>query len=105
MELRTDYNEQNQTLVVTVEGEVDVSNVKELKQKLEENILKYRPDIILDCEQLSYIDSTGLGVLISALKKAQNYGKEIKIVQLKPYLFKIFELTGLDKIFEIEVAG
>lgn len=105
MKINTSFDEPSGVLTVSVEGDVDISNVKELKSSLEECIIEYQPDIILNCEGLSYIDSTGLGVLVSALKKAQTYEKNISIIQLKPYLYKIFELTGLDKIFEIEVAG
>jgi len=105
LKINTNFDESSGVLTVFVEGDVDISNVKELKSHLEEKIIEYQPDIILNCEGLSYIDSTGLGVLVSALKKAQSHDKSISIVQLKPYLYKIFELTGLDKIFEIEVAG
>ncbi|MGI6152819.1 MAG: STAS domain-containing protein [Christensenellaceae bacterium] len=104
MELIIQYDENDQVMTVFVRGEVDVSNVGEFKKEMEENILEYQPNIVLNCEDLAYIDSTGLGVLVSALKKAQGYGKSIKIVSLKPHLNKIFELTGLDGIFEIEVA-
>jgi anti-sigma B factor antagonist len=44
-------------------------------------------------------------VLVSALKKVREADKQISIINLKPYIAKIFTLTGLNKIFEIEVSG
>ena len=63
--------------------------------------------MIIDCKELKYIDSTGLGVLIGVLKRIKdNNGNDsgnITITNLKPYIEKIFKITGLDKIFLIEV--
>lgn len=105
MELNVRYDAEKGEMTVFVKGEIDVSNVQDFKKEIEDSILEHKPDVVLDCTELTYIDSTGLGVLVSALKKAQGFGKDIKIIELKPHLNKIFLLTGLDKIFEIEVAG
>jgi anti-sigma B factor antagonist len=91
-------------LQVNVDGDIDVNNVRDLKKALEEHIAQSAPNILLDCTRLNYIDSTGQGVLVSSLKKVQGYGGSIKLVNLKPYLNKIFEVTGLTQLFEIEVA-
>jgi len=85
-------------------GEVDIYNADSLKNELHSLIAEKSADVVLDCANLKYIDSTGLGVLVNALKKVQEQNKAISIVNLKPYIAKIFTLTGLDKIFEIEVS-
>ncbi len=105
MLLDLQLNDAKDTLEVYVDGDVDVNSVKELKKGLEENIEEYHPNVVVDCGKMNYIDSTGLGVLVSVLKKVQKYDGRIKIVELKPYLYKIFEVTGLTRLFEIEVAG
>jgi anti-sigma B factor antagonist len=105
MLLDLQLNDAKDTLEVYVDGDVDVNSVKELKKGLEENIEAYHPNVIVDCGKMNYIDSTGLGVLVSVLKKVQKYDGRIQIVALKPYLYKIFEVTGLTRLFEIEVAG
>lgn len=104
MLLDIQMNDEKNLMTVKVDGDIDVNSVRQLKKGLEEYIETYRPDVIIDCENLNYIDSTGLGVLVSALKKAKAYDRTIKIIELKPYLNKIFEVTGLTQIFEIEVA-
>jgi anti-sigma B factor antagonist len=103
--LEIQLNENKDLLKVGVDGDIDVNSVRQLKKSLEENIEEYKPNIVIDCEKLNYIDSTGLGVLVSALKKVQKYDGTIKITALKPYLSKIFEVTGLTQLFDIEVAN
>ncbi len=98
-------NEADNVLNVKVEGEVDVSNIFEFKEALLKGIESQSPNVVMDCDDLKYIDSTGLGVLVSALKKSKALGGTIKIIRLKPYLQKIFMITALDKLFDIEVAG
>jgi anti-sigma B factor antagonist len=99
MLLETKLNDSKDTLMVSIDGDVDVNSVRELRKGLEDNIEEYKPgSIIINCEKLNYIDSTGLGVLVSILKKVQKYDGSISIVELKPYLNKIFEVTGLTQL-------
>jgi len=104
MLLDANFNEQNGCWDVNLYGEVDIYNADSLKAELHALIEERQADIVIDCESLKYIDSTGLGVLVSALKKAKEAERSIQIINLKPYIAKIFTLTGLDKIFVIEVS-
>lgn len=83
--------------------EVDVYNAPMLKDTLHNLLDKQVADIIVDCKELKYIDSTGLGVLIGVLKRVKDNDGNISIINLKPYIKKIFTITGLDKIFLVEV--
>lgn len=103
MLLDANYDESQNRWDVHLYGEVDIYNAESLKSELHAMIDEKKADIVLDCASLKYIDSTGLGVLVSALKKVKEAKKQISIVNLKPYIAKIFTLTGLDKIFLIEV--
>lgn len=104
MLLDANYDARADKWDVHLYGEVDIYNVDSLKSQLDSIIHKKKTDIVLDCTSLKYIDSTGLGVLVSTLKKVKEAEKKIKIINLKPYIAKIFTLTGLDNIFEIEVS-
>ncbi len=103
MDIKGNFNANTNTWEVFFSGEIDIYNAPELKQKLNELIQQKQGNIIIDCKDLNYMDSTGLGVLISVLKQVKKYDGEIKIINLKPYIRKIFTITGLDKIFSIEV--
>jgi len=76
-------NDAKDLLAVNVDGDIDVNSVRELKKSLDEYIDENKPSIVVDCEKLNYIDSTGLGVLVSALKKVQKYDGTIKIIKLQ----------------------
>ncbi len=103
MLLDANYDESHNRWDVRLYGEVDIYNSESLKSELHALIDDKKADVVLDCTSLIYIDSTGLGVLVSALKKVKEAKKQISIINLKPYIAKIFTLTGLDKIFQIEV--
>lgn len=105
MDIQYRFQESENTWMVRLIGEVDIYNAPQLKDSLLNLLNERQGNIILDCRELKYIDSTGLGVLISALKKAKEFNGSIKITNLKPYIYKIFSITGLDKIFTIEVQG
>lgn len=83
-------------------GELDVSNCDKLKEFLNKLFIESKIDIKIDLEKLDYIDSTGLGVLISILKKLKTSNKELYLVNPKQNVEKIFNITGLDKIFNME---
>lgn len=102
MNIEQKFNDSSNAWEIKLNGEIDIYNAPDLKESLTELIEERQGDIIIDCEDLKYIDSTGLGVLISILKKVKGYDGVIKIVNLKPYINKIFNITGLDKIFILE---
>ena len=102
MLMNKSYLESQKKWVVQLHGEIDIYNAPELKKELELAIETHCANMHVDCEQLSYIDSTGLGVLVSVLKKLRERGYKIIISGLKPHIYKIFELTDLNKLFEFE---
>ncbi|MDF2675755.1 MAG: anti-sigma factor antagonist [Bacillota bacterium] len=83
-------------------GEVDIFTSPEFKNKLIDLIDNNNVNIIIDGEGLEYIDSTGLGVLMGIYKKMQENKLKIKIKNLKPNIYKLFDITGLNKIFDIQ---
>ncbi|MGI6538704.1 MAG: STAS domain-containing protein [Caldicoprobacterales bacterium] len=97
------WNERINSWNVSLSGEIDIYNAPELKSSLLKLIDEKNGNIIVDCTNLKYIDSTGLGVLISALRRVKDYNGEIIINNLQPYIYKIFTITGLDKVFTIKV--
>lgn len=103
MNVKEKFNVDTKTWHISLEGEMDIYNAPQLKEKLHRLIEQHPGDFILDCKNLKYIDSTGLGVLISALRRVKEYNGTMSIIHLKPYIHKIFIITGLDKIFAIEV--
>jgi len=100
--LEISIKEQQGFVEIQLNGEVDISTVSDLKTKLYEVVDKNNCDVRIDCSNLNYIDSTGLGALVGALKKVKENQKNIYIDNLKSNIRKLFLITGLDKVFIIE---
>jgi len=88
-------------LVVDVEGQLIVGNRQELKQKVLEELDNGERKFVVDFEKTGYIDSSGLGVLVSLSKKVREQGGELRLANLNEDLKTLFELTKLDTLFHI----
>jgi anti-sigma B factor antagonist len=86
---------------VDVVGEVDLSTAPELKAALGEVIDAGARGVLVDLSDATFIDSTTLGVLMGAVKRLRPEGGELAIVCHDPNIRKIFEITLLDRIFNI----
>lgn len=87
---------------VSLAGELDVSTADELKKSLHKLVDEKNIDMKLNLENLDYIDSTGLGVMIGILKRLKIENKQVYIEKPKNNVRKIFNITGLDKVFKME---
>jgi anti-sigma B factor antagonist len=93
---------ENDAIKVFLSGEIDIYNTQKLKDELYKIVDDNKTNIKMDCENLEYIDSTGLGVLVGILKKVKEHNKEIYVYNLKDSIKKLFLITGLEKLFIIE---
>ena len=90
--------------VVRLHGEVDVYTSPELKELLDSVVLgdAAGETIVIDLSGLDFIDSTGLGVLVGALKRARAGGGDVTLRGPQPSILKVLEITGLVTLFTIE---
>ena len=88
-------------VVVGVDGQLIVGNRHELKQKVLEAVEGGERKVLVDFANTGYIDSSGLGVLVSLAKKLREEGGEMRLAGLNPDLRTLFELTKLDTLFNI----
>jgi len=79
-------------------GEIDISNAHQLKQQLEAAYAAHSTNIYLDLEHLSYIDSTGLGVIIGVYGSIRGNGHKTIILNPKDNVKKLLRITSLDKV-------
>jgi len=98
----TEIIEENDICKISIVGEMDINSYLIVKEKLDEILEEKIVNIEINCENLSYIDSTGIGVLIGILKKIKKEEKQISIVNAKSNIKRLFNITGLDKIFVIK---
>jgi anti-sigma B factor antagonist len=88
-------------LVVGVDGQLIVGNRQELKQKVLDALEGGGRKFVVDFAKTGYIDSSGLGVLVSLSKKIREQGGELRLAGLNEDLQTLFELTKLDTLFAI----
>jgi len=96
------YNDENDVWDVKLTGEFDIFNSSVLKDALNTIIGEKKASLCIDCESLHYMDSTSIGVLVSVLKNVKTYDGAVALKNLKPNLVKLFRITNLNKVFEIE---
>lgn len=87
--------------VVDVEGQLIVGNRQELKQRVLAELEGGGRKFLVDFTRTGYIDSSGLGVLVSLSKKIREQGGELRLSSLNEDLRTLFELTKLDTLFRI----
>ena len=92
-------NEVEGKKIIKLSGEIDMSNVKEIKDKILELKLS---EIILDFKDVTYLDSAGIGMLISLHKTAQLKSGSLEIINIENKIKKLFEMVGLNKILNIK---
>lgn len=88
-------------MVLGVDGQLIVGNRHELKQKALDALEAGERKFLIDFTSTGYIDSSGLGVLVSMSKKVREAGGELRLVGLNEDLRTLFELTKLDSLFAI----
>lgn len=92
---------QENVLQLTAPPELTANDAAALRDKARQRFTENFSDINLDCSQLGFIDSSGLGALISLQKLAAQRGGNLRLLQPQPAVIQILELTRLHRIFEI----
>jgi anti-sigma B factor antagonist len=87
--------------VVRASGEIDVATAPELRERLTELIDAGTTRLIVDLEDVDFIDSTGLGVLVGSARRARETGGDVRLVCTNPRILKVFQATGLHEVFAI----
>ncbi len=88
-------------VVIGVDGQLIVGNRHELKEKVLQALEQGERKLLVDFSNTGYIDSSGLGALVSLSKKIRESGGELKLAGLNEDLRTLFELTKLDTLFTI----
>ena len=88
-------------VVVEVDGQLIVGNRQEFKQRLLDALEGGERKFVVDFARTGYIDSSGLGVLVSLSKKIRDEGGDLRLAGLNDDLKTLFELTKLDTLFAI----
>ena len=90
--------------ILAVEGEVDAHTAPQLKSAIAASLDRGTTELIVDLDQVTFMDSTGLGVLVGGLKGLREVGGELRIVCTRRPILRILEITGLAKVIPLYSA-
>lgn len=103
MSLKIQLEQRRQTVIVRLIGELDHHTADIVKAKMEEAILKGNGiHLILSLKKLSFMDSSGLGVILGRYKQVTAKGGRMIVCDVNPAVYRLFEMSGLFKILTIE---
>jgi len=98
----TSYLQEN-NLTIALTGEIDHHGAKQYIQTITAKIEAYAPDIcILDFQDVTFMDSSGIAVVINALRSINKLGGYLALQGLRPQPMKVFRASGIEKIVKIK---
>lgn len=101
MSLELHRSDHHGWVVVEPVGEIDVASAPMLREELIGLIGDERTRIVLDLTEVDFVDSTGLGVLVGALRRTRTAGGDLRLACTNARILKVLEITGLDSIFTV----
>jgi len=100
MDLKLKKKEESGILLIKPVGRIDPITVEVFDKAIEDAIKSGKYNIIIDCSELSYISSAGLGVLIGYIEEVREKGGDIVICCTSSEVYEIFDLLGFTKIYK-----
>lgn len=99
MDIRT--SEENNKIITKVTGEIDIYNSASLRKAVSDFINQNKINILLNMDDVDFIDSSCVGVLIASATDINELGGDFSIKCDSPDVMRVFELTGLDNFFKL----
>jgi anti-sigma B factor antagonist len=90
--------------VIAVAGEIDIATYRQLRAALIKAVDEGTGSVIVDMEGVEWIDSTGLGTLVGALKRARDKHGTVQVAAVPGRIAKHFQVTGLDRLFGLHAT-
>jgi anti-sigma B factor antagonist len=101
MDLGLEVAEHDGVAVLGLRGEVDMSTAPRLRQAIVELAAGGRHRVVVDLDKVEFLDSTGLGVLVSGLKRFRTLGGDLVLSCTQPRILRVLEITRLDRAFTV----
>lgn len=94
-QLQIELRQESDRVIVTLEGELDMANAPLLAEAVDDGPLSTAPTVVLDLQQLTFLDSTGLRVILSVREKCWRRNQEFAITQGSPQVQRLLSVTGV----------
>lgn len=104
MDLEVTSRQQSGATVVSAVGEVDVWTAERLRSVLHDAEAAGPQTLVVDLTEVGFLDSTGIGVLVGALRRQREAGRQLLLVVSNTHVMKVLTITSLDKVFPISTT-
>ncbi|RCK80281.1 MAG: hypothetical protein OZSIB_3463 [Candidatus Ozemobacter sibiricus] len=102
MELKIEVRQAAEGItLIVLRGEIGTETVNQFKDRIDQIVNDGQTKLIMDFNEVNYLNSMGLGVVAATLKKVKKAKGDLKLINLSPAVAELFELTRLTKVFEI----
>ena len=104
--MESTYKKEDKHLIFKINEDIDECCAQKIRRRLDNEIARYMPkEIVFDFNNVSFMDSAGIGLLIGRYKFANMLGGKVEITNISDPIRKIFEMSGILKIIpEVEIA-
>lgn len=100
--MESKFYEEDKLLVFKITDEIDDCNVQRLRRKADYEIERYMPKkVIFDFDRVTFMDSSGIGLIIGRYKFANMLGGKLEVANLTQNVKKIFEMSGILKLIPV----
>ena len=87
-------------VVLELAGEVDLYTVVAFRDEFIAAIDRETPCVVIDLSDVTFLDSTGLAVMVAGFKRAREHDQDVRVAGARPTVHKVFEITGLTEVFK-----
>lgn len=97
-------SENGKVSIITIRGEVDLYNAKEIKDILDDLIKKQRYHVVIDLSDVPFMDSSGIGTLVTAMYRFKKFHGSLKVCNVSGSVAKVFKMTGMETHLEVHAS-
>jgi anti-sigma B factor antagonist len=105
MDLNIDKHQNDKEILIHVAGEIDAYTAPKLREELLSLAEEGNKTMVVNLKDVTYLDSTGLGVFVGLFKELSKNNGELKLIQLSNRLYRLFEITGLSNIMNLSAKS
>ena len=96
------FENKGEVVVCSVDGEIYINTSPSIKKMFDKAMQKKSERVVVNLKSVTYVDSSGLATLVEILKNIRQYGGKLKLSNLSPKIKSLFEITKLEKLFDIQ---
>lgn len=100
--MKLNIKSENGTAVAQLSGEIDHHSAKELRAELDRFVITMQPEVLaIDLSSITFMDSSGIGLIIGRYKLMKECGGKLEIRSPQPYIRRVLRLSGIERIVKI----